>query len=198
MSLKLPSKKKPGDPVKASDFNSVLDALRMLTLMPGVGYLLKRGLGGTALEIRGVSKGQQAVSNGPFCKVYVDAPIWRLLGGTITGGIGTETLSSIGLATVGAEPANGTFHWLIANVTATVEDDVLLPGCDLTSVSTDSGATVPNNTIPTASSPTGILNVSLGEWMGGKFIPAGCGNLQISHCPGSLSVSRGVTHSEFF
>ncbi|MGJ8677230.1 MAG: hypothetical protein ACSHX0_06915 [Akkermansiaceae bacterium] len=56
--LKLPSKKITGDPVKARDFNDILDALKSLVLNPGRGYLIKRGVAGTSLSI----KPAQAVS----------------------------------------------------------------------------------------------------------------------------------------
>jgi len=132
----------------------------------------------------------QAGTNGPFCKVYQEDESWKLLGGTVTGGAGVETAAAITIGTIGTEPADGTFYWLVANVTANEEDGVLLPGCELTSVTTGSGTSVPSNTIPTAASTTGVLHISLGEWMLGKFTPSGCGNIQVNHCPGTLSHTR--------
>jgi hypothetical protein len=138
-----------------------------------------------------VRRGGGGSATGPFCKVYQEDTSWKLLGGTVTGGAGVETVAAITIGTIGTEPADGTFYWLVANVTANEEDGVLLPGCELTSVTTGSGTTVPSNTIPTAASTNGVLHISLGEWMDGKFTPAGCGNIQVSHCPGTLSYARG-------
>jgi hypothetical protein len=125
-----------------------------------------------------------------FCRVYQSGTDWMLLGGTVTGGAGNETIAAVTLGTVGTEPADGIFQWIAASVTGLVEDAVLLPGGDLTAAVPGSGASLPANTIPTASSPAGTLYISLGSWLGGKFIPAACGNIQVAHCPGTLSNYR--------
>jgi len=130
-------------------------------------------------------------TDGPFCRVYQEEGAWMLTGGTVTGGEGNETVPDIDLGDVGDEPAGGTHFWLECSGDAITEDDVLLPGFDLTTATVGSGASLPSNTIPTAAAPAGVLHVSLGSWSAGKFIPAGCGNLQISHCPGTLSYARG-------
>jgi hypothetical protein len=142
--------------------------------------------------------------SGPFCKVYQDTEEkkWMLLGGTVTAGNGTETIASIEIGDVseieeaGGEPPlpphpDGTFFWLAVAAKANVEDDVLLPGCNLQGVLIEDGRAVRDNRAPTVAEPSGRLYISLGEWMNGRFNPAGCGNIQISHCPGTLSYSRG-------
>jgi hypothetical protein len=129
--------------------------------------------------------------SGPFCKVYQDAPNWKLLGGTVTGGSGNVVVADINLGTISSPPANGTFYWLVCSGTAVVEDGVLLPGFTLSTVTVASGASIPSNTIPTAAASTGLLRISLGSWSNGVFVPAGCGNIQVNHCPGTLSYSRG-------
>jgi len=137
------------------------------------------------------SKIISAVATGPFCKKYISSGSYYLLGGTVSGGTGNIAVSDIELAIGGSEPADGTHHWLEISFDAYVEDDVLLPGGDVTAVATDSGATIPDSVIPTVSSPTGTLYVSLGSWSQGRFEAAGCGNFQIGHCLGSLTYSRG-------
>lgn len=131
-----------------------------------------------------------AAAAGPFCKVYSDGYSWVLLGGTVTGGSGVETIPSVILATLADPPPDGTFHWLACDVTANEEDDVLLPGCTLTAVADASGTAVPDNTIPESGALSGQVHIALGEWLQGKFIPAGCGNFLITHCPGTLSHVR--------
>jgi len=133
---------------------------------------------------------KDAGAGGPFCQVHQDGTNWKLLGGTVTCGEGTETIADITIGTIATPPADGTFYWLVCDVTANDEDDVLLPGGTLNSANTGSGTSLPNNTIPEVGAIEGTIHISLGEWMNEKFIPAGCGNLQISHCPGSLTYQR--------
>ena len=141
-------------------------------------------------KIEGMIAQKKASISGPFCKVYQDGENWKLLGGTVTCGAGTETIADITIGTIATPPADGTFYWLACVVDANEEDDVLLPGGTLTDVTVDSGETLPGNTIPVVGAIEGTIHISLGEWMNGKFITAGCGNIQISHCPGSLTYQR--------
>ena len=135
--------------------------------------------------------GGGGVATGPFCKVFPDDTEWKLLGGTITGGDLTETIADILIGTVGSEPVDGTFYWLKCSYTGEVEDLVLLPGGDLTAVAAvGNGLVVPNNQIPTAATPAGFVYLVLGQWNGSVFTPSGCGDVTLTHCPGSLSYSR--------
>jgi hypothetical protein len=129
---------------------------------------------------------------GAFCKKYEtgDPLLLKLIGGTVTGGIGNEVVADLTLATVGSEPADGTHHYLQVSYTAYTEDGVLLPGGDVTAVSSGSGTSIPDNVIPTVADPDGTLYISLGSWVLGKFEVAGCGNFQIGHCLGTLTYSR--------
>jgi hypothetical protein len=136
---------------------------------------------------------EESGSSGPFCKVYIDSETnqWKLLGGTVSGGDKTETIADITIGNVGSEPNDGTFYWVAIAFKANVEDDVLLSGGDIQGVLIEDGTTVRDNQTPTVAQPSGRLYISLGEWMGAKFIPAGCGNIQVNHCVGSISYSRG-------
>jgi hypothetical protein len=33
--------------------------------------------------------------------------------------------------------------------------------------------------------------MKVGGWSGGIFVPAACGNITITHCPGTLNYTRG-------
>lgn len=128
---------------------------------------------------------------GPFCKVFLDDDKIMLTGGVVYGGEGNEAIADIELATVGNEPADGRKVWLTINGDAVTEDDVLLSGFDLTSVTVGQGNQFPeSNSMPTASDPSGTFHVSLGSWSGNKFVPSGCGNFIVNFCPGSLSYYR--------
>jgi hypothetical protein len=129
---------------------------------------------------------------GSFCNVFRFDDKWWLTGGTVTAGDANEEIDDIHLGNVGSEPDDGTWFWIEASGTATTEDGLLLPGFDLTSATVGSGDSFPTgNTIPTVSSPSGSLQISLGSWSNGVFVPAGCGNIQIFHCPGTLRYSQG-------
>lgn len=134
--------------------------------------------------------GSSEETGGSFCRVFLDDGDWFLTGGQVSGGEGNETIADINLGSVASPPSDGTHRWLSIGYTANVEDDVLLPGGEVTSASVSSGSSIPSNTIPTVSSPSGTIRVSLGSWSGGVFVPSGCGNIQIHHCPGSLTYSR--------
>ena len=143
----------------------------------------------------GTGKGG-VLSPGNFCKVFrspaegENPPKWMLLGGLVSGGEGNITFTEIELATFGEEPEDGVFHWIEVSYTANSEDGFLFSGGNVTGATEGSGAEFPDNTIPTASSPDGTLYVNLGQWMGSRFRPAACGDILISHCPGSLVSSR--------
>jgi hypothetical protein len=49
--MKLPEKVRPGDPVRADDFNAMVDFMRSLMIQPGVGYRRKHTPAGTVLTI---------------------------------------------------------------------------------------------------------------------------------------------------
>ena len=132
-----------------------------------------------------------AETTGPFCRVFQAEGVWYLTGGTVTGGDTNVEIDDINLGDVGDEPADGTWFWIEANGDAPVEDEVLLPGFDLSTATVGSGAVFPGtNTLPTAAAASGEIHISLGSWSGGVFVPSGCGNIQVTHCPGTLSHVR--------
>lgn len=145
---------------------------------------------GVETLISATRRGVRAVaqdSSGPFCMLFTDDGNRMLLGGIVSGGTGNITVPDINMGAVDTPPADGTYYWLNISFTATKEDDVLLPGGVVTAASVASGTSLPSNTIPTAASPAASLKVSLGVWSQGKFVPSGCGNFQIGHCPGGIT-----------
>lgn len=160
--------------------------------LPGTGLAETQTPQGRILSLENIGiAGGAAAGGGAFCNIYELEGQWMLTGGTVTGGEGNETIPDIDLGEIGAEPDDGTHFWLVCTGTAPTEDDVLLPGIDLTSASVASGASFPGtNTLPTVAAPSGTLHISLGSWSGGAFIPSGCGNIQLTHCPGTLSHMR--------
>ncbi len=126
--------------------------------------------------------------NCPLGSTLDDAGTLKLRGGSVTGGVSNETVSPITLAT---SVADGTHLWLRVDFTANNADDVLLPGVEeISSVTTGSGTTIPDNIIPTMADPTGRIYIDLGSYQGNVFTPSGCGNVTLSHCPGSITYYR--------
>jgi hypothetical protein len=192
--------------VSPAQWNRVVEALAGLLAQTlenspqsGADIGIRKSAGGWVPYLKRRGGGSSSAStDAPFCKVYRDETDWKLLGGTVTCGAGTETIADITIGTIASPPADGTFYWLACDVDANEEDDVLLPGGTLTAAATGSGTSLPSDIIPEVGAIEGTIHISLGEWMNGKFIPAGCGNLQISHCPGSLTFMRGVSYYEYY
>lgn len=136
------------------------------------------------------------VTSGAFYGQYVDTDSGDtyLQGGTVTGGTGTRTIDDIKVIDSGTgnpTHAAGQHMYIEATGSGVTSDGVLLPGWNLSSASVDYGATVPDNTLPTASSSSGKkCYVEIGVFTEDAFFPSLPGNISISFCPGSYTVSR--------
>ena len=60
--MPIPSKVKPGDPIRASDWNALLDFVRASQVSPGAGVRMKRTASGTTLAVDQVRGGGSSVS----------------------------------------------------------------------------------------------------------------------------------------
>lgn len=179
--------RQPGIPGDAR----LLSEIGRKTTLPSKGMQIQHTHGGVHVSPTRRTRASKSKKIGPFFSVFREGTKWKLLGGTITGGDSNETIESITIGDVGDLPEDGTFHWLKVNYNAATEDGVLLPGGEVTSVDEPgSGTSLPSNSTPTASNTSGYLYISLGEWMGGVFTPSNCGNIEVSHCPGSLTSKR--------
>ena len=119
---------------------------------------------------------------------------FKISPGFLTGGGGTELI----------EPDNLTatidnFVWLSVAWTAVVvlavgeeTEDTIQAGGTIGDVTISTGSEVPDDTIPTVDSTSGVANIALGGWISnGEEEPAplwvnqGCGSIQIYFCPGN-------------
>jgi hypothetical protein len=145
-----------------------------------------------AEEVEVVAGGGMA---GAFFTMYVGGDDHTYLqGGTIVGGNGgSVTIDDYKVlsALTGVGTLGGKVLYLKAGVTATVEDGIMLPGCELTSAVLEYAENVPANDALTATPPSsGFIYYEIGRWTDDEFLPAGAGNLLASGCIGNFHISR--------
>jgi hypothetical protein len=89
--MKLPSKKRPGNPILASDWNTLIDALAARTPQPGTGAELVFSSGGFTYRVRKTSASDAGAASCANLKVFSSTPegqtIKRLFVGV--GSVGT-------------------------------------------------------------------------------------------------------------
>jgi len=134
-----------------------------------------------------------ATAYSAFFRVYQDSGNWMLQGGQVAGGNGgNEDVADITIGTVGSEPSDGTHYWLEITGDGEVDAGVLLPGFEVTAVTTGSGSSLPANTLPTAASHTSKkFYLLLGTWNNNEFAPSQIGNVIVGYCPGNYDIGRG-------
>lgn len=142
-----------------------------------------------------VVPGDAAVApTGAFYGRYVDEDgDTYLQGGIVVSGSGSFTLADRKVidATTGPVESDGDILYVEATVNGYVVDGVLLGGLTATAAVYDTGASIPNNTLPTASSSTGKkVHIEVGRYTETDFLPSGTGHINITFCPGSYTVSR--------
>ena len=132
---------------------------------------------------------------GAFYGMYVNGDGDTMLqGGTCTGGDGTETFIDIKVidASTGPIQSAGYVMYIEATGNGVTANNVLLPGWNQTDASIAYDASVvPNDTLPIGSSATGkTCHIRIGSFTETGFQPDNFGNIHISFCPGSYSISR--------
>ena len=160
--------------------------------LPGPGLTENQTPEGRILSVASVSG--TAVPTGAFFGMALDGDGNTLLqGGMVTAGSGSHAFLDIAVLEPGPSVGDlaGNFLWLEITGNGVVADGVLLPGFNLTTAATGIGTAVPDNTLPTAAGASGkTCHVLLGQWSETTFHPSGVGNIQISFCPGSYTVTR--------
>jgi len=77
--MKLPSKKRPGNPILASDWNMLIDAIEARTPRPGIGTELVSTSGGFSFRVRGTASSGSTAKPVPLAilgarPAYIQAP----------------------------------------------------------------------------------------------------------------------------
>ncbi len=197
--MRLPPKKRPGNPILASDWNTLIDALAARTPQPGSGVELVFTSGGFTYRVRKTSASGSSSDDCPFGEIlsFKDGDTIKtgIRGGVVYAGDKVWNVDHKALTLT----ATGTFKvWLEVGVTANVEDGVLLPGIKTSTApewkQVSGDGQYPNQTIPTAPSGTGKAIIAAGiltiKDESATFAKAGCGSISINHCPGILGHTR--------
>ena len=198
--MRLPPKKRPGNPVLASDWNTLIDAVEARTPRPGSGMELVSTSGGFTFRVRlSGAAGGSSIQGDPFAEIitYKDGETTKtgIRGGVVYAG---DKVWNVDHRALNLEAA-GTFKVsLEVGVTANVEDAVLLPGLKTSAApewkQVTGDGNYANQTIPEAPSGSGKAVVAIGilkiEDGTATLTPAGRGAISINHCPGNLGHTR--------
>lgn len=156
---------------------------------PHVEIERRRGVEGTPGETEGTGAFFRLLQ-----KEVVGGIATFLQGGQVTGGDGNIFVDDIEVVDKDGDATSPDGHslWLKIDGTAITADGVLMPGFNVAAALTEvnAPASIPDNIIPTAAAPDGTRYVLLGSWFDDTFVPSMPGNVQINHCPGSLSITR--------
>lgn len=204
--MRPPDKKRPGQPILASDWNLLIDALMARTPKPGVGLELVAAPGGFTFRVRPAATSQSPSQTCPFGQIISwvsgDPPVLTtgIRGGAIYCGDQNWSIVpyAIDLETDGA--------WLVSiavacEVNRDDDGELLLPNVKTgteptawTLTAWTEGTNYPENTQPTTADglgtivlPVGKLTVANGS---ATLEPTGCGGFAVGHCAGTLSFTR--------
>ena len=164
-----------------------------MRLVAGPGILLRQTSSGTIVSAAGSSP-VSISAPAAFFHIFKDPDGHTMLqGGSVTGGHGgSATIDHILVidAESGLAEAAGIILYIVANVSATIEDGLMLPGATLNSATTATAAELPDNHSFTIGAPTGDLHYEIGRWTATGFLPAGPGNMHAMGCPGNFRLER--------
>ena len=197
--MRLPPKKRSGNPILASDWNLLIDALIARTPRPGPGTEIVSSSGGFSFRVRTVGGGSAAAPGEPFAEIvtWKEAEIKKtgIRGGAVYAGDKVWNVENKPLDLA----ATGSFRvWLEVGVTANAEDGVLLPGLQTSTApewKQESGdGNYPDQGIPEAPSGSGTAIIAVGVLSiangTATLVPSSGGSISINHCPGNLSHTR--------
>jgi hypothetical protein len=214
--MRLPPKKKPGNPVLASDWNTILDAIAARTPRPSSGLELAFTSSGFAYRARQTAGGATPVSDPcPFGEITSwsepgegeeDPPVGKQ---GIRGGIcycGDKNFN-VPPKAVNPDVDGEWLYYLFIDCESNRDDahEIILPGIKTSSASAPDAfwrkdaATAetqyPDNQNPEVSDGLGTIVIPIGRVTvsGGTITIAkvDCGNVTINQCGGVLSHTRG-------
>ena len=166
--------------LKGSTLKSIHKALNADRVIPGPGQTEKQTPYG-----RSISGGEVDAVDGscPLGSFEDDT----MLPGWFIGG-GVSQLIEPGII----EPIAGRKIWIQVQWTAEEVDMVLQAGGTAGNISVNYGTDIPVDTVPNIAALSGTAYISLGGWDDDViYRDAGCGNVNLSFCPGGYIKTRG-------
>jgi len=201
--MRLPSKKRPGNPILASDWNLLIDALQASTPRPSHGMEIVSTTGGFRYRVRRIGTDATAAAPPPcpfggLVRIVAEqGAVTGIRGGTVHCGDKNFIIDD-------AQTPASDGEWIAClSVSCEVNQDddnsILLPGVKTGTAPSgiqyaSAGSGYPDNSNPSAGSGQGTIILPIGWVMvengNPRFWPDGCGNFVINHCVGTLSYHR--------
>lgn len=197
--MRLPSKKRPGNPILAADWNLLIDALQARTPRPSHGMEIVSSSGGFSYRMRHAAGGDLSSPGQPFAEIIT----WKegetkktgIRGGAVYAG---DKVWNVEHRELNLDASGSYRVWLEVGVTANVADGVLLPGLETSTAPVwmqQSGeGDYLDQQIPQAPSGTGTAVIAIGTLNitngVATLTPASEGSIIIFHCPGTLRHER--------
>jgi hypothetical protein len=198
--MRLPPKKRPGDPILARDWNLLIEALEFRTPRPSHGIELVFTSSGFSYRTRQGSS--ESVIPKPPCPfgslvslATANGSVRAIRGGVVHCGDQNFVIADRQTPTNDGD----WLAYLTVNCEVNRDDDgtILLPGVKTGSAPSGieyAASSLPGGTNPDAGSGQGTVILSVGlvrvENGSPRFSPDGCGNFRVEHCAGTLSYSR--------
>jgi len=205
--MRLPGKKRSGNPILASDWNLLIDALEARTPRPGMGVELIATSGGFTYRVRRMAGGDGAAESSicPFGEIMDvdDASSFTqgIRGGLVFCGDKNLNVEYQGINTGEETNLENLIQLKITGIVPVTDDDneIYLPGIETTNSTPvweykTVEAGYDDNTNPASPSATGTIIIPLGKLTVTDGVPTfdatGCGNITIGQCAGILSFTR--------
>ena len=128
----------------------------------------------------------------PFGQVFLDDTQWKIRGGPLVAGEDVYAIDDEDFS-VGSDI--DTLYWIEVSfeANADIAAERLFGGILSSSTPAwNSGASYPDQTVPTGADPTGEAIIPIGRLIVTDGVPSfsparGCGTITVSHCPGSVT-----------
>lgn len=198
--MQLPQKKRPGQPILASDWNLLIDALAARTPRPSADLQIVASSGGFTYRSREApAASSQRIITYPFAEIIRwkenDVAKIGIRGGVIQAG---DKVWHVPNKSINLEQTGKSLVWIELEVQACMADGVILPGL-VTSWEpsyhyTSASGNYPEQKIPTADEPKVDVIVPIGlltiENQVATLTPDYYGSVLIAHCPGTIFQHR--------
>ena len=166
---------------KADDWNAVAAQLESMRPLAGDNVVLTATPSGTRIDAEAGGGAVEQVCQLGALRAGVITPGWF-----VGGGLSVVVEPGVIMQVAGRSV------WLRVDWSAEEVDQVLQAGGAAGNVVVDYGASVPEDDVPNITQLSGVAYIALGAWDDDlEFVGAGCGNVNLSFCPGGFIKTRG-------